>query len=105
MDSHGEYTSDIDYASDNYIQDDNYTQDNYIQDDIESFTSTSRRKAVENPIGKPNAKKIRVNFSKQNKTTRKAYVWKYFEEIGDEDICKIIVLKNNKEVDCGKNYK
>ena len=66
-----------------------------------------RRKAVENPVAKPNAKKICVNFSRPNKTktTKKAYVWKYFEEENGRDFCKIIVFKQGEEVECGTNYK
>ncbi|CAG8564894.1 341_t:CDS:2 [Cetraspora pellucida] len=94
MDSYNEYTSDVDYAF-----------NNNIQDDIESSASTSRKKAVEDPVAEPGTKKICVNFSKSNKVSKKAYVWKYFEEDGENDICKIVVLKNNEETDCNKSYK
>src|SRR6266487_4900095 len=94
MDSNSEYISDADHIS-----------DNNIQEDVESSTTVARRKAVEKLAEEPSAKKIRVNFSKPPSSNKKSYVWKYFEEVGENDVCKIIVFRKGKETECDRSYK
>ncbi|CAG8729400.1 3065_t:CDS:1, partial [Cetraspora pellucida] len=36
---------------------------------------------------------------------KKSYVWLYFEEEDDNDICKIIVIRKSKETNYNKSYK
>ncbi|CAG8646256.1 96_t:CDS:2, partial [Cetraspora pellucida] len=81
MNNNSEHVSDIGYLSDNNIQ------------EVESSTSMPRQKAVESSPNKPNAKKNFVNFSNPNRPKKKSYVWLYFEEEDNNDICKIIVIR------------
>lgn len=94
MDSNSKYISEIDRIS-----------DNDIQEIVESSTSVTRRKAVDKPVEEPSAKKIRVNLSKPPSSSRKSYVWKYFEEVGKNDVCKIVVFRKGAEVECDMSYK
>ncbi|CAG8597645.1 10667_t:CDS:2, partial [Cetraspora pellucida] len=93
MDSNSEYISEIDRISDNDIQ------------KIVESSSITRRKAVDKPVEEPSVKKIRVNLSKPPSSSRKSYVWKYFEEVGENDVCKIVVFRKGEEVECDMSYK
>ena len=88
MDSNNEHTSDID------------TQYEELSND------TARRKATEELVEKPNAKKIRVNIINTDpKTKKSSYVWEYFQVEDGRDVCKIITSLNGKEIECKKSYK
>ena len=93
MDSNSEYISKIDRIFDNDIQ------------EIVESSSITRRKAVDKPVEELSAKKIRVNLSKPPSSSRKSYVWKYFEEVGENDVCKIVVFRKGEEVECNMSYK
>ncbi|CAG8644244.1 3457_t:CDS:1, partial [Cetraspora pellucida] len=94
MNSNCEYISEVDHIS-----------DNDIQEVVESSTSVSKKKAVNKPAEEPCAKKIRVNFSKPSSSNKKSYVWKYFEEVGKNDVCKIVVFRKEAKTECNTSYK
>jgi len=85
MDSNNEYTSDIDVQGENFSN------------------NTVRRKATQEPVEKPNVKKIRVNIT--TKTKKSSYVWEYFQTENGRDVCKIIIFLKGEEVECNKSYK
>ncbi|CAG8735227.1 5962_t:CDS:1, partial [Ambispora leptoticha] len=33
------------------------------------------------------------------------YVWKYFKEVGENDVCKIVVFRKGAETECDTSYK
>ncbi|CAG8652889.1 15992_t:CDS:1 [Cetraspora pellucida] len=92
-----EYTSDIEQSFDTERSFDiERTSDEYV---------TTVKKYVEESTSEPSTKKIRVSFNQSNKPRKKSYVWLYFEEEKEYDICKIIVtIKNIKKI-CERKYK
>ena len=85
MNSNNEYTSDIDVQGENFSN------------------NTVRRKATQEPVEKPNVKKIWVNIT--TKTKKSSYVWEYFQTENGRDVCKIIIFLKGEEVECNKSYK
>ena len=68
----------------------------------------NRRKFIEEIMDEPaeelNTKKIRVNITNPA-SNKSSYVWDYFQTENGRDVCKIVVLLGDKEVECQKSLK
>ncbi|CAG8463107.1 8856_t:CDS:1, partial [Cetraspora pellucida] len=96
LDNRSEYISEIDPF---YLK---QTFDTEQVSDVDTQSIVEPLTAGEKSIEKLSVKKIRVNIV--NPSKKPSYVWKFFEEENNNDICKIIVLRKGQEEDCGKSY-
>ncbi|CAG8791989.1 6800_t:CDS:1, partial [Racocetra fulgida] len=45
-----------------------------------------------------------TNTKKKRNKSKTSFVWKYFDVIGDKDVCKVIVKKKCEDKKCGSEY-
>lgn len=94
------------YTSIIFLKMDSINQDSDIDiQEEDEFSNVNRRKATNEPVEEPNAKKIRVNIINLTDTKKSSFVWDYFQTENGRDVCKILILQKNEEVECKKSYK